>query len=125
MKLRQTQILPASGYAPGWPGMPARWTSSAKSGVGTALGCSGRVWFTISHGILNEAYYPRVDQACIRDLGFIVTSGAGFLSEEKRHARSAIISGEEGIPAFHLLNTCNEGRYSLEKVFKANLLHLL
>jgi hypothetical protein len=23
--------------APGWPGMPARWTSSAKTGVGTAL----------------------------------------------------------------------------------------
>ena len=26
-------------HAPGWPGIPARWTSSAKSGVGTALGC--------------------------------------------------------------------------------------
>jgi hypothetical protein len=24
-------------YAPGWPGIPGRWTSSAKSGVGTAL----------------------------------------------------------------------------------------
>ncbi len=39
--------------APGWPGTPARWTSAAKSGVGTALGGSP-VWFTLSHGILNE-----------------------------------------------------------------------
>jgi hypothetical protein len=49
--------------APGWPGIPARWTSSAKSGVGTALGTGSRVWFTLSHGILNEIYYPRVDSA--------------------------------------------------------------
>ena len=48
--------------APGAPGIPARWTSSAKSGVGTALNANSRVWFTLSHGIFNEIYYPRVDQ---------------------------------------------------------------
>ncbi len=53
--------------APGSPGIWPRWTSSAKSGIGTALSDTSRVWFTISHGILNEVYYPRVDQACIRD----------------------------------------------------------
>ena len=55
--------------APGWPGIPPRWTSSAKSGVGTALSPVSRVWFTLSHGILDEIYYPRVDQACTRDFG--------------------------------------------------------
>ncbi|RVC07536.1 hypothetical protein, partial [Mesorhizobium sp. M7A.F.Ca.CA.002.15.2.1] len=50
--------------APGAPGIPARWTSSAKSGVGTSLSPAGRIWFTISHGMLNEIYYPRVDSAC-------------------------------------------------------------
>lgn len=55
--------------APGWPGIPARWTSSAKSGVGTSRGPASRVWFTIGHGILNEVYYPDVDTACTRDLG--------------------------------------------------------
>lgn len=50
-------------YAPGWPGIPAKWTSSAKSGVGTALNAASRVWFTLSHGIFNEIYYPRVDRA--------------------------------------------------------------
>lgn len=53
----------AAAFAPGWPGGAPRWTSSAKSGVGTALRASGRVWFTLSHGILNEVYYPRIDQA--------------------------------------------------------------
>jgi len=48
--------------APGWPGSPARWTSANKSGVGTALGGSA-IWFTLSHGILNEVYAPRMDQA--------------------------------------------------------------
>jgi len=55
--------MPPQNPAPGWPGIPARWTSSAKSGVGTALTARSRVWFTLSHGILNEVYYPRIDQA--------------------------------------------------------------
>ena len=74
-----------TGYAPGWPGIPPRWTSSAKTGAGTALNQHSKVWFTLSHGILNEVYFPRVDQACTRDLGFIVTNGRDFFSEEKRH----------------------------------------
>jgi hypothetical protein len=66
----------ATEYAPGWPGSPGTWTSSAKSGVGTALSPLSEVWFTLSHGILNEIYHPRIDQACTRDLGLIVTDGA-------------------------------------------------
>jgi len=101
--------------APGYPGGAARWTSSAKSGVGTALGSSGRVWFTVSHGILNEVYYPRVDQACTRDLGLIVTGRKDFFSEEKRHARHEIVTVADGVPAFRLTNTCTAGRYRIEK----------
>jgi glucoamylase len=63
------------------------------------------VWFTISHGILNECYYPRVDQACIRDFGLIVTDGAGFFAEEKRDTDSAIAALEDGVPAYELVNT--------------------
>ena len=65
-------------YAPDWPGIPARWTSSAKFCVGTALSSKSRVWFTLSHGILNEIYYPRIDQACVRDVGMIVNKGDNF-----------------------------------------------
>jgi len=101
--------------APGGPGTPARWTSSAKTGVGTALSNESRVWFTLSHGIFNEIYYPRIDQACIRDMGLIVTDGAEFFSEEKRDADSQVHWMADGVPGFRLINTCRDGRYQIEK----------
>jgi len=102
-------------YAPGWPGIEPRWTSSAKTGVGTALNLQSRVWFTLSHGILNEIYFPRVDQACTRDFGLIVTDGRGFFSEEKRHCSFANRPFEPGVPAYELTNTCMQARYRIEK----------
>ncbi len=105
----------APRYAPGWPGIPARWTSSAKSGAGTALNQHSKVWFTLSHGILNEVYFPRVDQACTRDLGFIVSNGRDFFSEEKRHCTFENYAFEPGIPGFKLINTEVGGRYRIHK----------
>jgi glucoamylase len=101
--------------APGWPGIPPRWTSSAKSGLGTAVSRDSRVWFTLSHGILNEIYYPRVDHACTRDLGFIVTDGQTYFSEEKRDARSETSQVARGVPAYQIRNTAVDGRYRIEK----------
>jgi glucoamylase len=102
-------------HAPGWPGIPSRWTSSAKSGVGTALNQHSKVWFTLSHGILNEVYFPRVDQACTRDLGFLVTDGDDFFSEEKRNCSFENRPIQLGIPAFALINSCHSGRYRIHK----------
>ena len=102
-------------YAPGWPGIPPRWTSSAKMGAGTALNQHSKVWFTLSHGILNEVYFPRVDQACTRDMGFVVTNGSDFFSEEKRDCTFENRPFEPGIPTFELTNTCNRGRYRIRK----------
>lgn len=108
------------GEAPGGPGIPARWTSSAKSGVGTAIGVHGRVWFTISHGILNEIYYPRADQACTRDLGLVITGPDGFFAEEKRQAVHEVTTPTDGIPAFHLKSQCPDSRYAIEKTIIAD-----
>lgn len=101
--------------APGKPGIVPRWTSSAKIGVGTSLSSDSNVWFTISHGIINEVYYPRIDIANIRDFGLIVTDGKEFFSEEKRSAVHDYVTIFEGVPAYHLTNTCQEGRYKIEK----------
>ena len=100
--------------APGWPGIEPRWTSSAKSAVGTALTAMSRTWFTLSHGILNEIYYRRPDLACTRDLGLIVTGEHGFFSEEKRHAQHQIKSLARAIPAYDLVNT-HAGHYRITK----------
>ncbi|MGC2478094.1 MAG: glucan 1,4-alpha-glucosidase [Candidatus Sulfotelmatobacter sp.] len=102
-------------YAPGWPGIPPRWTSSAKTGAGTALNQHSKVWFTISHGILNEVYFPRVDQACTRDMGLLVTRGHDFFSEEKRHCTFENRPLQPGIPAFELTNTAISGHYRIRK----------
>lgn len=102
--------------APGRPGNLPRWTSSTKVGLGTAISSDSHVWFTISHGIVNEVYYPKTDIANIRDFGFIVTDREDFFSEEKRDAIHAFTTVEEGVPAYHLTNTCNKGKYLIEKI---------
>ncbi|HEY6162446.1 MAG TPA: glucan 1,4-alpha-glucosidase, partial [Bacteroidia bacterium] len=102
-------------YAFGWPGIDARWTSSAKSGVGTSLSSASKVWYSINNGILNEIYYPQVDQACTRDLGLIVTDGKEFFSEEKRHTEQHIKLIAKGVPGYHLTNSCNMHYYRIEK----------
>src|SRR5262245_4861318 len=102
-------------FAPGWPGIPPRWTSSSKVGIGTAMTLHSRVWFTMSHGTLNEIYFPRVDQACTRDQEFIVTDGSSFFSEEKRDCTFEIHHYRPGIPLYQLKNTCNRNQFRIEK----------
>ena len=102
-------------FAPGWPGIPGRWTGSTKNGLGTAISRDSRVWFTLSHGILNEVYYPRVDHACTRDLGFIVTDGLSYFSEEKRETHTLTAQVEPGVPSYRICNTARDGRYRIEK----------
>lgn len=107
--------MPTLNLAPGAPGIPARWTSSAKSGVGTSINAASEVSFTLSHGIVNEVYFPREDSACIRDMGLIVTDGKDFFSEEKRHASHGVNTVEDGVPAYILTNTCHDNRYRITK----------
>ena len=102
-------------FAPGWPGSPARWTSSAKDGVGTALSDISQVWFTLSHGIFNEIYYRRIDHASTRDMGMLVTDGAQFFSEEKRHASHAVDYLFDGVPVYRMTSHCTRQRYRIEK----------
>ncbi len=109
--------------APGSPGIAARWTSSAKNGIGTAIQPTSRVWFTHSHGVLNEVYYPDVDHACIRDMELLITNGHDFFSEEKRDIQTELLPGEPGVPVYRLLNTCLRNRYRLEKTILADPFH--
>ncbi|MEJ2710467.1 MAG: glucan 1,4-alpha-glucosidase [Anaerolineales bacterium] len=101
--------------APGAPGIASRWTSSAKSGVGTSLNPLSRVWFTLSHGIFDEIYYPRVDQASVRDMELIVTDGKDFFSEEKRQTEGEVSLLAQYAPIYHLTNRDREKRYRIEK----------
>ncbi len=101
--------------APGEPGSIAEWTPSKKEGVGVACNLASRVWFTLSDGIFNEIFYPRIDCACTRDMQMVVTDGASYFSEEKRNTESSTRWMETGVPAFHVVNIEREGKYRIEK----------
>lgn len=75
--------LEDDGPAFGAPGLEPRWTSSRKDAVGTAYSASSRVWYTLSHGILNEIYYPTIDRPQTRDMGLLFSDGETFVHEER------------------------------------------
>ena len=89
--------------APGAPGIPPTWCSSAKEAVGCALG-SSRLWFTLGGGIVNEVFYPRVDTPQIRDLGLIVADDQGFWVEVKRMNSHTLVWATQGIPAVEIVH---------------------
>ncbi|MHB8310143.1 glycoside hydrolase family 15 protein [Metallibacterium sp.] len=96
--------------APGCPGMAPAWSSSAKDIVGTALG-SGRVWFTLGYGILDEVYWPSCSLPQIRDLGFIV-AGEDFWCEVKREHRYQLSTPDAEVPLPKVVH--EHERYKLE-----------
>jgi glucoamylase len=107
--------LDQQGNAFGAPGLQPRWTSSAKDAVGTAYAASSRAWFTVSHGILNEIYYPTIDSPQTRDMEFLITDGETFFHEEKRdldHDFTYIDSDALGV---RITSRDREGRYTLTK----------
>lgn len=104
-----------SGQAFGRPGIPPRWTSSSKEGVGTAYNTASRVWFTISHGILNEVYYPTIDRPQIRDLQFLISDGQSFFHEEKRDLDHEIDRIERDALGYRIVSADRQGRYRIIK----------
>jgi glucoamylase len=107
--------LEQQGEAFGSPGLEPRWTSSVKDAVGTAYSASSRVWFTCSHGILNEIYHPTIDRAQVRDMEFLVTDGETFVHEEKRDLESTFEYIDAEALGVRYVNSDPQGRYKLTK----------
>ncbi len=99
----------------GAPGIEPRWTSSAKEGVGTAYHTSCRLWFTLSHGIVNEIYYPHVDKPNTRDFQFLISDGETFCHEEKRDLDHSIEYPERDCLFYRITNSEPSGRYRVVK----------
>jgi glucoamylase len=104
-----------TSIAPGHPGTEPHWTSSAKDGLGTATSADSRVWFSLSHSILNEIYHPYIDHVATRDFGLLVADGRRFFSEEKCDTHSEIHLLAPGVPGYRLTNACTQGGYRLTK----------
>jgi len=70
----------------------------------TALGTS-RVWATTGQGIVNEVYWPAVDQPQVKDFGFLI-GGAGWWREVKRVGNYTLSTPEAGLM---LRRSCTPG----------------
>jgi glucoamylase len=101
--------------AKGKPGAKPRWTSGAKTLVGTAASSRSRIWYTIGNGILNEIYFPDVDQANTRSVRFLVADASGFFSDEEWDATHNVQWLETGIPSCKIETRCKLGKYTIEK----------
>jgi glucoamylase len=111
----QYRWLEQQGEAFGAPGMEPRWTSSVKDAVGTAYAASSRIWFTCSHGILNEVYHPTIDRPQVRDMEFLVTDGETFFHEEKRDLGTTFEYIHTEALGVRYVNRDPQGRYTLIK----------
>src|SRR5579884_583049 len=99
----------------GAPGIPPRWTSGAKDGIGTAYSVASKVWFTVVRGCLTEIYYPTIDTPQIRDLQFLITDGETFFHEERRQLEPHVEGIENGALGLSVVMSAPDGRYQLRK----------
>ncbi|HWG19501.1 MAG TPA: glycoside hydrolase family 15 protein [Terracidiphilus sp.] len=107
--------LPLDGEAFGAPGLAPRWTSAVKDAVGTAYSASSRLWFTCSHGVVNEIYHPTIDHPQVRDMEFLISDGETFAHEEKRDLKPEFEYIHTEALGVRYVNRDPQGRYTLIK----------
>jgi len=109
--------LDDDGPAFGSPGLEPRWTSSKKDTVSTAYASSSRIWFTASHGTLNEIYYPTIDHPQTRDMELLFTDEQTFFHEDKRDLDYDFHYIDENALAVRVVAGDIGGRYKVTKEF--------
>ncbi|WP_345933721.1 glycoside hydrolase family 15 protein [Granulicella sp. WH15] len=114
--------LDDNGPAHGAPGLEPRWTSSQKDAVSTAYAASSRVWYTLSHGTLNEIYYPTIDRPQTRDMELLFTDEETFFHEEKRDLNFDFSYVDPDAPCVRVSATSPNG-YTVTKQFTADPHH--
>ncbi len=108
-------IILNSPAATGAPGIDPRWTRSAKDAICTAYSSVSRIWFTVSAGVLNEIYFPTIDQPQVRDMQFLITDGETFFHEERRHLDSTTEYLDKHGLGVRIVGNSPDGRYRLIK----------
>ncbi|MGA7155720.1 MAG: glycoside hydrolase family 15 protein [Acidobacteriaceae bacterium] len=107
--------LDDDGPAFGSPGLSPRWTSSQKDAVSTAYAAATRIWFTASHGTINEIYYPTIDHPQTRDMELLFTDGETFFHEEKRDIKYDFEYIDDNALAIRMKGHEPGRRYSITK----------
>jgi glucoamylase len=79
---------PATGAAPGSPGVDQQYLPADKSGLLTSRSRESRVWATVQReGGLGEIFYPTIGGPSARSLSFVVTARGGVSHAEVRTAQ--------------------------------------
>lgn len=99
----------------GAPGIEPKWTRGDKDGLGTAYHAASRVWFTMQRGIVTECYYPTIDRPQTRDLQLLVTDGATFFHEERRHLQPHVTRFHDHALGYAVRSAPHDRAYSLHK----------
>ena len=89
----------------------------------TAYSASSRVWFTVSHGTLNEVYFPTIDRPQMRDMELLFTDEQTFFHEEKRDFEYDFHYVDPDAPAVRVVAADLDGRYTVTKEFVADPHH--
>ena len=111
------------GQAFGSPGAEPRWTSSQKDAVGTAYAASSHIWYTVSHGTLNEIYYPTIDRPQTRDMELLFSDGETYFHEEKRDFEFDFHYIDPDALAVRVVANDREGQYTITKEIIADPHH--
>lgn len=106
----------------GAQGIPVKWTTISKFGIGKSFSAGSQVSFTTSHDILNEVYYPYEDNTCIRDVELLITRDGSFFSKEKRDTWHETQMPKTGIPEYRITNTSLNKTFNIEKQIITDLL---
>jgi len=127
-EIKQTAI------APGVPGEPPVWAYAGKTGIGSSYeqyvdgayqtndmtGKVSKVWFSLAQGIVTETMFGMIHQAQIKDMQVIMV-GSDFVDSEQDDTHSQISylhtddKGRPLSPAYKIVNTDKEGKYTIEK----------
>ncbi|MCL4540234.1 MAG: hypothetical protein M1378_11675, partial [Bacteroidetes bacterium] len=99
----------------GAPGIDPKWARGNKDGVGTAYSSDSKIWYSIWHGTLTEAYYPTVDRPQIRDMEYLISDGKTFFHEEKRHLKANTQRLSQHDLGYRIENSDPKGRYTITK----------
>ena len=105
------------GPAFGAPGVAPRWTSSQKDSVSTAYSASSRIWFTLSHGTMNEVYFPTIDKPQVRDMELLFSDEESFFFEDKRDLTYSFEYLEPDCLAARMTATAPNSKFKVTKEF--------
>jgi glucoamylase len=105
--------------APGGPGADAHWPNAAKVGFGTSNTLASKVWFTLSDGVMTEAFYPRLDVPNTQCLQLIACTKTGCQTEADDMIHEVRVVSPHA-PSFQQINRAKDGVYSITKTYTSD-----